>query len=169
MCPIAPVTLRFSFLSLVSLGQANAPGGVRRDLGGEAGPDAADLLGGTREEGVEPFSGFALPLGRGLGGRLDVAQHPIDGSRDPSNTQVPRAAFYYCLGAHFAVVCAMTIFGFGGGRRDPNSLQLGVLAAVAAAGPAARGYRNRALHLVIWAVLLLIMLVDRVPAIASPT
>ena len=93
---------------------------------------------------------------------------PIDGAREGgANLHSPRAAFYYCLGAHFGVV-ALVIFFFetvvGTGFTLPF-VMVGTLAAVSAAGAAAKGNRSRALHLATWTTLLVVMMARTVPRI----
>jgi hypothetical protein len=90
---------------------------------------------------------------------------PIDGTRHARTYPVPRVQFYYCLGAHFAVVLAFqTAFDL---INDPrNVVETAILAAVASAGAAAKSTRSRVLHLVIWTVLLFTLLADNTPRIA---
>jgi hypothetical protein len=90
----------------------------------------------------------------------------IDGGpgETPSDP-IPRAAFFYCLGAHFAVVVAMG-FTFRINAPVVDLLETAALAAAAVAGAAAKRPRVRGLHLIIWMLLLFWMLADNTPRIA---
>ena len=94
-----------------------------------------------------------------------ISVGPIEGTRHARTFRIPGVAFFYCLGAHFAVVVAMGIaFDM---NYDPQDLvETALVAAVAAAGAAAKGTRSRVLHLVIWMALLFAMLADNTPRIA---
>ncbi len=93
---------------------------------------------------------------------------PIDGTRHARTYPVPRVQFFYCLGAHFAVVVAFQAASDDLSFDPRNAVETAVVAAVAAAGAAAKGTRSRVLHLVIWTVLLFAMLADNTPRIALP-
>jgi hypothetical protein len=94
-----------------------------------------------------------------------IESRPIGGTRHARAFVTPGTAFFYCLGAHFAVVVAFqTAFNL---LKDPrDAVETAVVAAVAAAGAAAKGTRSRVLHLVIWTVLLFTMLADNTQRIA---
>ena len=93
-----------------------------------------------------------------------ILSAPIDGTQHARTYPVPRVQFFYCLGAHFAVVVA---FQTASDLISPrNAVETAVVAAVAAAGAAAKGTRSRVLHLVIWTVLLFTLLADNTPRIA---
>ena len=77
----------------------------------------------------------------------------------------PGTAFFYCLGAHFAVVVPL---GIALDQPPQNLVETALVAAAAVAGAAARGTRSRVLHLVIWTALLFAMLADNTPGIAVP-
>jgi hypothetical protein len=96
-----------------------------------------------------------------------IASGPIDGTRQARTFPTPGVAFFYCLSAHFAVVVAMLI-AFDMNQDPRNMVETAIVAAVAAAGAAAKGPRSRVLHLVIWTVLLFTMLADNTPRIALP-
>jgi hypothetical protein len=96
-----------------------------------------------------------------------IASGPIDGTRQARTFPTPGVAFFYCLGAHFAVVVAMLI-AFDMNQDPRNMVETAIVAAVAAAGAAAKGPRSRVLHLVIWTMLLFTMLADNTPRIALP-
>jgi hypothetical protein len=89
----------------------------------------------------------------------------VGGTQHAGAFVTPGAAFFCCLGAHFAVVVAM-IYGFGMNQPREDVIETGFLAAVATAGAAAKGARTRVLHLVIWAALLFALLADNTSRIA---
>jgi hypothetical protein len=93
-----------------------------------------------------------------------IESRPIDGTRQPRELATPGPAFFYCLGAHFAVVVAM-IVPFDLAQEPEDVVETALVAAVAIAGAAAKGTRSRVLHLVIWAGLLFAMLADNTPRI----
>ena len=75
----------------------------------------------------------------------------IGGAGDPREHLQPlRAAFYFCLAGHFGVVFLVVLFrGVGGGW---GAVNVGILAALSAAGATARSSRGHALHLGIFLI-----------------
>lgn len=92
-----------------------------------------------------------------------LESRPIGVTR-PRELGTPGPAFFYCLGAHFAVVVAMVV-PYDLAQEPQDVVETALVAAVAIAGAAARGPRSRVLHLVVWAAMLFAMLADNTPRI----
>jgi hypothetical protein len=92
-----------------------------------------------------------------------IESRPVGGAEHAREFAIPGPAFFYCLGAHFAVVVPIGIPL----DQDPVDLvETAMVGVVAVAGAAARSTRMRVLHLFIWAAMLVAMLADNTPRIA---
>ncbi len=94
-----------------------------------------------------------------------IESRAVGGTPHPREFATPGTAFFYCLGAHFAVVVTM-IVTLDMAQEQQDIVETAFVAAVAIAGAAAKGTRSRVLHLVIWAAMLFAMLADNTSRIA---